>query len=222
MRAFWPWCGRTSLLLNRNWIKCYLLYQEIISLRLFFISESDCCRSSDEVMLRAQALGRVALGCSGLHMNRSFKPTNLRPTAFFLGARFSPSRVDLWRSCSILGSPACGGHTNPSQSLFQDVLEAFPNNRCRIITKFGLDWDLWSLQVFSLCLWLWRFPAARAANERQHDRFHILRGGVSLLGEFKLWWLLLRNLVEQDSEKWHEENLARHPSHYASFARSLP
>ena len=146
-------------------------------MRLFFISESDCCRSSDEVMLRAQALGRVALGWSGLHMNRSLIPTNLRPTALFLRARLSPSRVDLWRSCSILGSPACGGHTNPGQSLFQDVLEAFPNNRCRIITKFGLYRDVWSLslQVLGLCLWLWRFPAARAKNERQHDRLHILR-----------------------------------------------
>ena len=173
-------------------------------------------------MLRAQALGRVALGWSGMHMNRPFKPTNLRPTALLLGARLSPNRVDFWRSCSILGSPACGGHSNPGQSLFQDVLEAFPNNRCRIITKFGLYWDVWSLQVLGLCLWLRRFPAARAANERQHDRLHILRWGVSLLGEFKLRWLLLHNLVEQDSEKWHEENLARHPSHYASFARSLP
>ena len=155
-------------------------------MRLFFISESDCCRSSDEVMLRAQALGRVALGWPGMHMNRPFKPTNLRPTALFLGARFSPSRVDLWRSCSILGSPACGGHSNPGQSLFQDVLEAFPNNRCRIITKLGLYRDLRSLQVLGLCLWLRRFPAARAANERQHDRLHILRGGVSLLGKFTL------------------------------------
>ena len=45
---------------------------------------------------------------------------------------------------------------------------------------------------------------------------------VCLCLENSHWWLFLRNLVDQDSEKWHEENLARHPSHYASFARSLP
>ena len=42
--------------------------------------------------------------------------------------------------------------------------------------------------------------------------------------EVKAYQPLLEEFTEpssQDSEEWHKENLARHPSHYASLARWL-